>query len=75
MGDCKVPLACWKPPLHLPLYGVPPLGFHPHSFVGYPVHQHVSGMSVCDMGNISLMLGVWGVPPSVRGFWGHEHMG
>ena len=67
-GGCKGPLTCWTPP---PVWGCLPLGLHPHSFIGFPVHQYVLGISVCDMGNISLMLEFWGsVPPSVWGFGG-----
>ena len=31
-----------------------------HSFVGFLVHWCVLGISLCHMGNISLLLGVWG---------------
>ena len=49
--------------------GVPPLMFTP-SFIGFPVHQYVSRISVCDMGNISLMLGIQGVVPICWGYLG-----
>ena len=57
----------FTPPLH---GGASPSGYTPHSFVGFSVHWYVLGISVCYMENISLMLGVWGVPPSVGGFGG-----
>ena len=54
-------------PLHVrhlltphPVWGGLPICLHPHSFVSFPVHQYVSGISVCDMENISLMLGAGG---------------
>ena len=77
LWGCKGPLTCWTYPLHLPCMGVPPYMFYtPHSLVGFPVHLYVLGISACEIGNISLMLGVWGgVPPSIGGFWGHQQMG
>ena len=57
--------------LYTSLYmGVPPLRFTPHSFIGSPVHQYVLGISICDMGNISLMLGIWGVFVHLLGILG-----
>ena len=69
-GELYRPLTCWTPPLHaghLPLY-----------WMCFPIHLTPSthwlaslcicmflGISACDMGNIPLMLGVWGVPPYV----------
>ena len=68
---CKGPLAYWTPPLHLPLYGgVLPLGLHPHLFIGFPVHQYVLGISVCDMGNISPFVGGFGDVPHLLGVLG-----
>ena len=56
------------PPLP-PCMGVPSHMFTPHSFIGFPVHQYVLAISACDMGNISLMLQVGGVP-HLLGVWG-----
>ena len=71
VGDCKGPPymldTSFTPP---PVWGCFHFRFYPHPFVGFPVHWYVLGISVCYMGNISLMLGVWGVPPSVGGFGG-----
>ena len=72
----KVPPYMLEPPLHLPLYGgSSPSVYTPHSFVGFPVHQHVLGISVCYMGNISLCCRFGGCSPSVWGLGGHQHMG
>ena len=61
-GVDKGPLTCWTtsftPP---PVWGCLPICLQPHSFIGFPVHQYVSGISVCDVGNNSHMLGVWGM--------------
>ena len=59
--------ASFTPP---PVWGASPLVYALHSFVGFPVHQYVWGISVCDMGNIFLMLGVWGCSPYVGGLGG-----
>ena len=53
-----------------PVWGCLPLGLHPQPFIGLPVHWYVLGIYVCDMGNISLMLGVCGCSPICWGFWG-----
>ena len=72
LWGCKGPLTCWIPPLY---GGASPSVHTPHSFIGFPVHWHVLGIPVCYMGNISLVLGVWGCSPICWGFWGHQHMG
>ena len=75
LGGCRGPLHVGHLPYPYPCMGVPPHVYTPHSFTGFPVHQYVSGISACDVGNISLMLGVWGrCSPSVGGL-GHQHMG
>ena len=66
-GGCMQPLTCWIPP---PVWGCLPFRLHPHSFIGFPVHHYVLGISACDMGNISLVLWVWGCSPICWGFWG-----
>ena len=48
-----------------PCMGCPHV-LQPLLIVGLPVHLYVLGISACDMGNISLMLGVWGA--STHGF-------
>ena len=58
VGGCKGPLHVGHLPYTSPCMGVPPHVLHPHSLVGFPVHLCVLGIPVCDMGNISLMLGV-----------------
>ena len=63
------PLTCWTPP---PVWGASPYVLHPHSVVCFLVHLYVSGISAYDMGNISLMLGVWVCSPI---YWGYQHMG
>ena len=50
-----------------PVWGCLPICLHPHSFVGFPVLQYVLGISACDMGNISHMLGGWGLFPLLLG--------
>ena len=47
----------------LPVWGCLPICLHPHSFVGFPVHQYVLGISACDMGTISLCWRFEGVFP------------
>ena len=73
-GVVRGPLTCWKPPLHLPCMGVPPLQLTPPTLISFPVHWYVSGISM-SYGHFSLKLVVWGCPPSVGGLWGHQHMG
>ena len=67
VGACRGPLHVGHLPYMLdtfPCMGVPPyMSYTPHSFVGFPVYLYVSGISACVMGNIALMLGVWGVFP------------
>ena len=60
------------PPL---VWGTSPSVYTPHSFIGFPVHWYVSGISVCHMGIFPLCWGFGGVPPSVGGSRGHQHMG
>ena len=61
------------PPLHHPCLGVPPLYYIPTHSCWFPVHQYVSGISVCYVG-ISLLPGrVWGCFPISWG-WGHQHL-
>ena len=77
VGGCKGSPYMLDTPFTPPLYGgAYPFSLHPLcSFVGFPVHQYVLGISLCHMGNISLMFGVWGYFPSCWGFGGHQHMG
>ena len=66
----KGPLTCWTPPLHPPVWECLPLITPLHSFSGFPVHWYVLGISLCHMGNISHMLGVWKVFPQLLGVLG-----
>ena len=44
-----------------PIWGMPPhMSYTHHSLISFPVHLYVEGISACYMGNIPLMLGVWG---------------
>ena len=54
------------PPLHQPCLGVPPLNYTPTLSHWFPVHQYVSGISVCYVG-ISLLLKGLGVFPHQLG--------
>ena len=56
VGVVRGPLTCWTPPLHLPYMGCLPFSLPPHSFVGFPVHWYVLGISV-----------IWGFFPFVWG--------
>ena len=73
-GIVRGPLTHWIPPLHLPLYGVPPLQFTP-----LPVIHWLPCTLVCfrDIyviwGIFPLCLGLGGIPPSVRGFGASAH--
>ena len=62
---------CWDTSLTPPLFGgaspsiTPPTLSH-----WFPVHQYVSGISVCYVGIFPSVEGFWGVPPSVGGVRG-----
>ena len=61
--------------LYLSLYGVPPLMFTPHSFIGFPVHQTVLGISVCDMGEYFPYVGdLGGIPHLLRVLGASAHV-
>ena len=60
-------------PLHHPCLGVPPLYYSHTLSHWFPMHQYVSGISVCHVG-ISLLSGrFWGCFPHQLGGWGHQH--
>ena len=65
-GVVRGPLTYWTLSLHLPLYGGASPSVYAHSFVSFPVHQYVSGISVCHMGIFPLCWGL-GVFPHLLG--------
>ena len=68
-GCNGLPFVLGHPPLYHPYLGVPPLYYTPTLSHCFPVHQYVSGISVCYVG-ISLLSGrVWVVSPISWG-WG-----
>ena len=70
VGGCNGLLTCWTPPYTSPVWGCLPMSYTPNLLVGFPVHLYILGISAYDMGNISLMLGVWKVFPNLLGFLG-----
>ena len=70
-GGCNgCPFVLGHPPLHHPCLGVPPLHLPlPTLSHWFPVHQYVSGISVCYVG-ISLLLKGLGVFPHQLGALG-----
>ena len=77
-GGCRAPymldtsLTCWT---HLPVWGVPPhMSYTP--LIGWlPCASVCFGISACDMGNIPLVMGVWGMFPHMLWVLGHHHHG
>ena len=57
---------------HIYMLDTSPYVLHTHSLVGFPVHLYVLGISACGMGNIPLILAVWGCSPMCW-VWGHQH--
>ena len=55
-----------------PVWGCLPICLNPYSLVGFPVHLYVLAISACVMGNIPLMLGIWGCSPICWGFGRHQ---
>ena len=69
VGGCKEPPYILDTSFTPPLYGVPPLQFTPHSFISFPVHWYVLGISVYHTGIFPLCWGFWSVP-HLLGFFG-----
>ena len=55
------------------VWGCLPFSLHPNSFIIFPVHWYVSGISVCHMGIFPLYWAFGGVPICWF-FWGYQHM-
>ena len=71
-GGCNgLPFVLGHPPFHHPNLGVPPLYYTPHTW--FPVHQYVSGISICYVGISLVRKGLGVFPPSVGG-WGHQNL-
>ena len=68
MGIGKDSLTCWTPPLHLPLYGgASPSVYIPHSFIDFPVHWYIFGISMLYGEYFPYVGDLGGVSPSVGG--------
>ena len=73
-GCNGLPFVLGHPPLLHPCLGVPPLYYTPTFSHWFPVHQYVSGISVCYVG-ISLLSGrVWGCFPHQLLGGEHQHL-
>ena len=73
-GGCNgLPFVLRHLPYITPVWGCLPFNYIPTLSHWFPVHQYVSGISVCYVG-ISLLSGrVWGCFPLSWG-WGHQHL-
>ena len=72
VGGCNgLPFVLQHPPLHHPCLGVPPHNYTPTLSHWFPVHQYVSGISVCYVGISLLLKGLGVFPPSVGR---HQHL-
>ena len=74
-GSCKgLPFVLGHLPYNTPIWGCLPFNYTPTLSCWFPVHQYVSGISVCYVGIFPSVEVFGGVPPINWGFRGHQHL-
>ena len=73
VGSNGLPFVLGHLPYTTTVWGCLPFNYTPTLSHWFPVHQYVSGISVCYVG-ISLLLKGLGVFPMSWGVWGHQHL-